>query len=594
VFGTSDKVPKGVTLDGVAISREREGSTTNADTESVVLVSFDPASDTSVAAADYGSAFGTTSFSADYPIADITVGVYHTMEMNATGLAQAQTDHDTDGVIRMGTIFVGDQDDSAPSGENYYYNKQAADASGKPYLEIAYTHPALTTTHNRKCKLTIQSSKVDAGLIDFPVYLNEDTLPSEMFDADGSNPAQDGGGDIRFTTDTDGLIPIPCEIVDFSTDNDPANGTAEIHVRVPVISADTDTDIYVWYNTDDTLSQPPETAEFGAQAVWEGNYIGVWHNSEDPSGSAPQMQDSTMNENDGTTAGSMTSGDLVDFAPGKGLEFDGSNDYVKTGITVLNSPFTFDFIVDCVDATSQTSPFGSFNSGAQDVFIAIGSVSRRVTYDIDQAFGVATGSIAISDATPYYIGFKCDAGDAYGRVNGAQDMTHATGFAGSHTSGTELSYGDRKAATSNPHDGKVSEFRYQETMRTDEWMDATYETLLNPTTFVVEGTPELANPDPQTVNVPVGDLSFTGYAPTVSISDNQSVEVPTGDISFTGYAPTVSTTKHQSVAVPVGDLSFTGYAPSVIVGINVAVPTGDLSFTGLVFCCRYCRCIACK
>jgi hypothetical protein len=39
--------------------------------------------------------------------------------------------------------------------------------------------------------------------------------------------------------------------------------------------------------------------------------------AEDPSGTAPQVIDSTSNSNDGTSAGSMTSGDLVDGEIGK-------------------------------------------------------------------------------------------------------------------------------------------------------------------------------------------------------------------------------------------------------------------------------------
>ena len=52
---------------------------------------------------------------------------------------------------------------------------------------------------NRKCELVIQSSQVPASLTDFAVLLTEATLPSEMFDADGANPALNGGGDIKFS-----------------------------------------------------------------------------------------------------------------------------------------------------------------------------------------------------------------------------------------------------------------------------------------------------------------------------------------------------------------------------------------------------------
>ena len=57
----------------------------------------------------------------------------------------------------------------------------------------------------------------------------------------------------------------------------------------------------------------------------------VQHMHQDPSGSAPQMLDSTSNDNDGTSAGSMTSGDLVEGKAGQCLDFEGTNDNINFG-----------------------------------------------------------------------------------------------------------------------------------------------------------------------------------------------------------------------------------------------------------------------
>jgi hypothetical protein len=56
----------------------------------------------------------------------------------------------------------------------------------------------------RKAALTISATKVDADLTNWTLVLTKDTLPSEMFDADGSYPALNGGGDIRFSSDAAG------------------------------------------------------------------------------------------------------------------------------------------------------------------------------------------------------------------------------------------------------------------------------------------------------------------------------------------------------------------------------------------------------
>src|SRR5690606_26937076 len=61
---------------------------------------------------------------------------------------------------------------------------------------------------------------------------------------------------------------------------------------------------------------------------------------EDPSGSAPQMRDWVTDSLIGTSAGSMTSDDLVAGKVGKGLEFDGSNDCIDTPNVTPGLPVT--------------------------------------------------------------------------------------------------------------------------------------------------------------------------------------------------------------------------------------------------------------
>ena len=71
----------------------------------------------------------------------------------------------------------------------------------------------------RQCELEIDHTKLSGNVSNFPVLLTEDTLPLEMFDADGSYPAINGGGDIRFSSDINGETQLACEVVSFVTDN---------------------------------------------------------------------------------------------------------------------------------------------------------------------------------------------------------------------------------------------------------------------------------------------------------------------------------------------------------------------------------------
>jgi len=187
----------------------------------------------------------------------------------------------------------------------------------------------------RRCELVIQYGKVGTTLANFPTLITKDTLPSEIFDADGSYPALNGGGDIRFSSDSAGVTQLACEIEQFVTDNDPANGKAAIWVKVPSVSSSSNTTIYIWYNKSGE-TQPAENDTYGKENVWDSNYKLVQHMNQDPSGSAPQMIDSTSNDCDGTSAGTMLTEDLVDAQIGKGLDFDGDGDYVDLPQLVSN------------------------------------------------------------------------------------------------------------------------------------------------------------------------------------------------------------------------------------------------------------------
>jgi len=125
-----------------------------------------------------------------------------------------------------------------------------------------------------KCALVIQSSKVDADLLDFPVLLTKDTLPSEMFDHTSDNHALEGGGDIRFSSDEAGNTQLACEVVSFSLDD--ADNEAEIWVKIPSVASETNTTFYIWYDkTGET--QLAIDATYGAENVWDSAFKMVQH-----------------------------------------------------------------------------------------------------------------------------------------------------------------------------------------------------------------------------------------------------------------------------------------------------------------------------
>ncbi|MHC4230025.1 MAG: LamG domain-containing protein, partial [Planctomycetota bacterium] len=100
-------------------------------------------------------------------------------------------------------------------------------------------------------------------------------------------------------------------------------------VRIPTLKYNEDTIIYMYYG-----NSLISTSQENVSGVWANGYLGVWHLKEDPSGTAPQMQDSTST-NHGTSGGTMTSDDQLPGKFGGSLDFDGSDDEVDFSDAII-------------------------------------------------------------------------------------------------------------------------------------------------------------------------------------------------------------------------------------------------------------------
>jgi hypothetical protein len=321
-----------------------------------------------------------------------------------------------------------------------------------------------------------------------------------MFDADGSYPALNGGGDIRFSSDVAGSTQLACEVVTFITNNNPALGSAEIWVKVPSVASATDTDIYVWYNKAGE-TQPAETDTYGKHNVWDSNFKLVQHMSQDPSDTAPQMIDSTSNSNDGTSAGAMTTSDLVDAKVGKGLDLDGSDDYISVG-TSLGQQFVSAITLSAwvYIPSGATANDGLFHCGASGPTVPgfysriLGNLSGQGPLFV-LGNGTARDTRAFVTATPrdawLLITLLTDGSTKKLYFDNDLKETFSLTIAGPFTPGMAeeaqigVGYG-----TAEILEGKVDEVRISNIARSTDWITAEYNNQSDPGTFVVEGTPE--------------------------------------------------------------------------------------------------------
>uniref|UniRef100_A0A6M3L8H0 Putative structural protein n=1 Tax=viral metagenome TaxID=1070528 RepID=A0A6M3L8H0_9ZZZZ len=356
----------------------------------------------------------------------------------------------------------------------------------------------------RKCKLTIDRTKVNSAATDFPVLCTVDNLPSEMFDADGDYPALNGGGDIRFSSDSGGAIQLPCEIVKFVTDNNPANGLAEIWVKVPTVNAaeigggGTDTDFYIWYNkTGET--QPARNDAYGLENVWDSDYKAVYHCSD---ATTSTTLDSTSNLNHITKKAANTPSEIAGkWSAALGQDFD-TDEYMSAPDDVsLDGMQKLTLSCWCY-ANSFRAAGSKYNilinkwiSGGTDAaYLGPFIWTSKWGYYLGgaSAYGgnLSIGAPAIS--TWYYINLTYDGSVATNNTYLWQNTTPYGVY--SHNLGTldnctDLLYiGNFRTLSDYNWDGIIDEVRISAKKR-DAWIITEYNNQNDPATFISVGTP---------------------------------------------------------------------------------------------------------
>lgn len=155
------------------------------------------------------------------------------------------------------------------------------------------------------------------------------TFPDEMIDSDNPDAEASGAPTLRASLDEGGSNQLNLYIQDFT----PASGghgggaTARVWLNPGTHTGGTNLPVTFYWITGGSQTQPARGDTYGSDGVFT-SYAAFWPFIEDPSGSAPQMKDKSANANDGTSTGTMTSGDQIDLVLSSGIDFDGSNDAI--------------------------------------------------------------------------------------------------------------------------------------------------------------------------------------------------------------------------------------------------------------------------
>ncbi|MFQ5492566.1 MAG: DUF2341 domain-containing protein [Candidatus Dojkabacteria bacterium] len=329
-----------------------------------------------------------------------------------------------------------------------------------------------------RIRLTIDHTKVEETVEDFPVYVDLSDLPASFF----SN-VQSDGSDIVVTRVED-AAKLSREVVAINT----GGSTGELWFSAPKLYTQTDTSFYIYYGN----ASATETNNSG---TWNSNYDLVFHMNEDPSvstdgdcgGGTDEVCDSTVNNNDADSNGGMTTGDLVGGQLGSGIDFDGGDDYLSMN-DESSSAFTYSAWYKTINETGtkmilQTSNghlrlqnnnhlFSNFDSrngtGSTHEAAILGNATQDIWHHI--AMSVTSGHVVqvVHDGTSIY------------------NTTPPTGSSTSNYANGKVGVRYRTAPSANFYDyfeGVLDEVRVVNTNLGSNWISTEYNNQSSPGTF---------------------------------------------------------------------------------------------------------------
>jgi hypothetical protein len=435
--------------------------------------------------------------------------------------------------------------------------------------------------------ITIDPANVGADLTDFPVLI-------DLTDADVAANAQSSGDDLVFT-DSNG-VQLSHEIEFYDT----GTGHVIAWVSVPDLSSTEDTLLYLYFGNSSAMNQED------VEGTWDSNYVMVQHLDE----TSGTHVDSTVYNNDSNDV-LVTDQDAAGSINGAD-EFNGADDYVR-----VPDAATLQFGEGSFTAEAWIHPHSIPDTGGARIVnnrgTGVGGSYPGWHFKIkDDTGNWRFGDSGIDDATgplnykpydgiatyPYNAWYQVvmvyDA-DTELRfyVNGASDGTPlSVGPYGSITNslptviGASLAdQGVEGADDKQFFDGFIDEVRLSDTVRSAEWIAASYSNQNAPGGFysvgdleLSTGAPTVSFPEPADsaidVSITLTELRFTLNDPDMDSMDYTVTTTPDiGSDSVSGVA-------NGTYSVAVSGLAYeTTYQWDISVDDGSGVTNRSYSFT---------------
>ncbi len=414
-------------------------------------------------------------------------------------------------------------------------NTLVATGTGTPF-------PSSMSAWTNRVKITVDNTKVDADLTDFPVYVNLNNLPSTFFDIVLSN-----GTDIKVTT-SDEETNCPRELVAIDTVAD----TGELWFKAPTLNNATDTVFYIYYGK-------AAGGETNNTATWETNFKAVYHNSD---ATTSTVSDSTSNANTGNKTGA---GEPVEAAGkiGKAQTFDGTNDRITaTDSTSINAAFTGDFTVSMWFKTAATLT-DKVIWKRTDNLKGYMQLSHYPTAGTFRLYDGSGGDLDALDTTATNLN-----NDAWRYVAAQRSGDTLNFFVDGAASGTRTRVAGTSAdsnlfigfdGTSRFIAMALDEFRVAATARAVTWINTEYNNQNSPSTFYTVGAQETG--------------ATVGFGTYISQTFN-----PSGGWVQLGWVATSGTYSAKLSILNTDNTYFAGYSGLTAATVNLSGLSADTAY----------------
>jgi hypothetical protein len=387
-------------------------------------------------------------------------------------------------------------------------------------------------------KITIDQTKIDANLTDFPVYIKMADLGSDFFSL-----VQSDGEDIVVTA-ADGSTKLKRELVAINT----GAQTGELWFKGSSISGTVDTEFYVYYGN-------PAATETNDTDTWRSEFSSVHHLNDLTTSTT---NDSTSNNFDGTKTsannpleanakigkGQTISGDLINIGDGTALDF-GTGEFAVFAWAISNATADNFFIAG---KQENAGNFDGFNMGAV------------ITTGYGQAVfrSAATNYVAASTVNLYdNVYHRCvmvrRSTGLYLYVDGVQVASQLdTNTQNNEDNADGLVIGDGRSGVANAGSGAqwpgtIDEFFvWKGTAPSDAWLKADYENQNNTATFYTVAAQEATTTTSTTTSTTTTSTSSSTSTTTTSTSTTTTSTSTTSTSSSTTTTSTSTTTTSTS------------------------------------------------